>query len=91
MRQGEFDSAIGLLRDALRSRAGDAAAKALLIEVYLQKGERTLAKDRRTAKASAEAALQLDPRNASATSLLQRASGAVPRNAAPAASAATRR
>ena len=91
MRQGEFDSAIGLLRDALRSRTGDAAAKALLIEVYLQKGERTLAKDRRTAKASAEAALQLDPRNASATSLLQRASGAVPRSAAPAASAATRR
>lgn len=91
MRQGEFDSAISLLRDALLSRPGDTPIKALLIDVYLQKGERALAKDRRAAKAAAEAALQLQPRHAGAVSLLQRASGAAPRNVAPAASSATRR
>ena len=33
MRQGEFDSAIGLLREALRGKPGDVATKALLVEV----------------------------------------------------------
>lgn len=91
MRQGEFDSAIGLLRDGLRSKPGDVAAKALLVDVHVQKGERALAREPKVAKASAEAALQLEPRHPGALSLLQRASGAGSRSVAPAASGATRR
>ena len=91
MRQGEFDSAVGLLREALRGKPGDAATKALLVEVYLQKGERTLSKDPKSAKASAEAVLQIEPRQPSALSLLKRASAATARSAAPAASGALRR
>jgi len=72
LRQGEFDGAIGVLRDAMRAGLGDPATKAMLVEAYLQKAEKLLPRDPRGARAAAESALQIEPRNTAALALMQR-------------------
>ena len=97
LRQGELDGAIGVLRDALRGGIGAPATKAMLVDAYVQKAEKLLARDPRGARSAAESALQIEPRNAAALSLLQRTQlpgargpGVAPL-VAPPASGATRR
>lgn len=88
LRQGEFDGAIGVLRDAMRGGLGAPATKAMLVEAYLQKAEKLLPRDPRGARSAAESALQIEPRNATALALVQRTQlpGARGPGVAPAAS-----
>ena len=90
-RQGEFDSAIGVLKDALRTSPQDAGTKTLLIDVYLQKAERAWPRDARAARGAVDAALALDPRHAGAQAMLRKIQGAAPRGAGGAALPSTGR
>lgn len=69
-RQGDVDSAIQLLRDAPQTRS-DAALRAQLADLYVQKGEALRPRQPDAARSAAEAALALDPRHAAARALLQ--------------------
>lgn len=81
-RQGDVDGAIQMLRAAPASR-GDAAHKALLANLYVQKAEAQLRQRQpEAARATAQAALALDKQHAGALALLQRLP-AKPRAAAP--------
>ena len=72
-RQGELDAAIALLRGS-RATSTDAAASALLADLYVQRASRLMERDPRRARAAAEAALAIDRQHAAALALMRRLS-----------------
>ncbi len=92
-RQGDVDAAILLLRDSGLWRS-DAAVRAQLADLHVQRAEALRARQPQAARAALDAALALDRRHAGALALQQqwqrrKAAGAEPAPAAPAAAAAT--
>lgn len=82
-RNGDLDAAIALLRDGLRTH-GDAAAKSVLADLYVQRAEAQRQRDPQAARASVNAALTIDPAHAGAQALARRL-GPASRAPAPAA------
>lgn len=68
--QGEFDDAIALLSQRLKTKPQDAAAKELLADVYLAQAQALAPRNKEAAIAALRKCLQLQPRYAAARSLL---------------------
>ena len=78
VRQGDLDGAIQMLRESPLSRS-DAAQRALLIELHLQKAEGLKQRQPDAARAAVEAALALDRRHPAALALQQQLATSKPR------------
>ena len=82
--QGEFDDAIALLERHLAADRGDSRACLLLADMYFQKAEKQLARDKSGAVAWFEKSLRLDASNQRAAARLkQLKSGPPPTASAP--------
>jgi len=77
--QGEFDDAIALLERHLAADKRDSTACQLLADIYFQKAEKQLARDKPAAIAALEKSVRLDASNARAAARLkQLRNGAAP-------------
>src|SRR5207253_7668042 len=74
--QGEVDDAIALLERHLASDRHDASACRQLADMYFQKAEKQLGRDKPGAIASLEKSLRLDASNARVTQRLRQLKGA---------------
>jgi tetratricopeptide (TPR) repeat protein len=73
VRQGDFDGAIQLLRDA--PGLGDVATRSLLVDTYLQKAESLKQRQPEAARAAVDAALAIDRRHPAALALRRQLTG----------------
>lgn len=81
--QGEHDEAIALLERLLAKDRRDASACRLLAEMYVQKGEKQLARDRVAAQLAFEKGLRIDAGNLQAAARLRQLKGPAAGRGAP--------
>lgn len=84
-KQGDFDDAIGLLEARLAIDKGDSNARGLLADLYAQKAEKRLPRDRVGAISAFEKSVRLDPSNAPVVARLKQLKGSAVSVAKPTA------